>query len=71
MYTCAYSTTLHVMYILLLSVLFTTGDCLNVGCVPSKALIKAASVAHTLHNCEEYGITIHGTVNIDFGKVSV
>jgi pyruvate/2-oxoglutarate dehydrogenase complex dihydrolipoamide dehydrogenase (E3) component len=38
--------------------------------VPSKALIKAASVAHTLNNCEEYGITIDGTVKVDFGKVS-
>ncbi|KAG5182768.1 mercuric reductase [Tribonema minus] len=45
------------------------GDCLNVGCVPSKALIKAATVAHTVNNCQEYGISIEGTVKVDFGKV--
>src|ERR1700688_4265098 len=30
------------------------GDCLNVGCVPSKALIAAARVAATVHNGREY-----------------
>ena len=48
------------------------GDCLNVGCVPSKALIHAASLAHTLKNTEhlaDSGISINGNVNIDFSKV--
>lgn len=31
------------------------GDCLNVGCVPSKALISAARVANTVKNPEAYG----------------
>lgn len=50
------------------------GDCLNVGCVPSKALIHAANLAHTLKNAEhlvESGISIDGgqsAVKIDFGK---
>ncbi len=33
------------------------GDCLNTGCVPSKALIKSAKVASTMRNAEKYGIT--------------
>lgn len=33
------------------------GDCLNYGCVPSKALIKSAKVAHTLRHAEAYGLT--------------
>ncbi|CAM9543770.1 unnamed protein product, partial [Chrysoparadoxa australica] len=45
------------------------GDCLNVGCVPSKALIKAASVAHSVKNCAEFGVRIKGEVEVDFGAV--
>lgn len=32
------------------------GDCLNTGCVPSKALIKAAKVAHGRRHGSEFGI---------------
>jgi pyruvate/2-oxoglutarate dehydrogenase complex dihydrolipoamide dehydrogenase (E3) component len=32
------------------------GDCLNYGCVPSKALLKAARVAQTVRTAELYGI---------------
>ncbi len=32
------------------------GDCLNYGCVPSKALIKAGHVAQTLREAEKFGI---------------
>ena len=32
------------------------GDCLNTGCVPSKALIKAAKVAHSRAKGSEFGI---------------
>lgn len=32
------------------------GDCTWTGCVPSKALLKAAKVAHTLRTAGEYGI---------------
>ena len=32
------------------------GDCLNYGCVPSKALIKSASVAHTMRHADRYGL---------------
>ena len=31
------------------------GDCLHYGCVPSKALLKAAKVAHTLRKAADYG----------------
>ncbi|MDO6749279.1 FAD-dependent oxidoreductase, partial [Gilvimarinus sp. 1_MG-2023] len=33
------------------------GDCLNYGCVPSKALIKSAKVAHQIRHAEHYGLT--------------
>ena len=32
------------------------GDCLNTGCVPSKALIKSATIAHYMRNAHHYGI---------------
>lgn len=32
------------------------GDCLNYGCVPSKALIKSAKVAHYIRHANHYGL---------------
>lgn len=32
------------------------GDCLNYGCVPSKALIKSAKLAKQMNNAENYGL---------------
>ena len=32
------------------------GTCTWTGCVPSKALIKAAQVAHTIQNAAQFGI---------------
>ncbi|MDF1811887.1 MAG: FAD-containing oxidoreductase [Verrucomicrobiales bacterium] len=44
------------------------GDCLNVGCVPSKALISAARVAATARRAGEFGVNT-GEVTVDFAKV--
>ena len=32
------------------------GDCLHYGCVPSKALIKSAKLAHQMRHGETYGL---------------
>ncbi len=32
------------------------GDCLNYGCVPSKALIQSAKVAHQMRHADRYGL---------------
>ncbi|MDX5364386.1 MAG: VTT domain-containing protein, partial [Pseudazoarcus pumilus] len=32
------------------------GDCLNTGCVPSKALIRSAKAAHQMRQAERYGL---------------
>ncbi len=32
------------------------GDCLNTGCVPSKALLKSAKVAATIRHADRYGL---------------
>jgi len=34
------------------------GDCLNTGCVPSKALIRSAKMANYYRRAEEYGLSI-------------
>ena len=45
------------------------GDCLNVGCVPSKALIRCAKAAAAVREADKYGVKISGEVSVDFGKV--
>ncbi len=35
------------------------GDCLNYGCVPSKALIRSAKLAHQMRHADNYGLTPH------------
>ena len=42
------------------------GVCLNVGCIPSKSLLKNAEVAHIFnHEAKTFGIS--GDVSFDFG----
>ncbi len=44
------------------------GDCLNVGCVPSKGVISAARVAATARDAARFGVDIDGEVRVDFGR---
>ena len=44
------------------------GDCLNSGCVPSKALLAAAKAAHHAHGRPEMGVT-GAAPHIDFAAV--
>jgi pyruvate/2-oxoglutarate dehydrogenase complex dihydrolipoamide dehydrogenase (E3) component len=37
---------------------FFGGDCLNFGCVPSKAMLRSARAAANVASCGEYGISI-------------
>ena len=43
------------------------GDCLNVGCVPSKGVIRAARAWADLRNAAEFGLHIPAGVKYDFG----
>ncbi len=45
------------------------GDCLNVGCVPSKALIRCARAAAAARDASTYGINIGGPISVDFAAV--
>lgn len=42
------------------------GDCLNVGCVPSKGLIAAARAYHAAQIANEFGVKIDGAISLDF-----
>ena len=44
------------------------GECLNTGCVPSKALIAAGKRAHALADARAFGVSA-GSAGIDFAKV--
>ena len=45
------------------------GDCLTVGCVPSKALLRCAKAAAAVRNAAEFGVNVSGEVSVDFGFV--
>lgn len=44
------------------------GVCLNVGCIPSKALLRNAELAHIVnHEAKTFGMNIEGKVTFDYG----
>ncbi|MBQ3254860.1 MAG: dihydrolipoyl dehydrogenase [Rikenellaceae bacterium] len=45
------------------------GVCLNWGCIPTKALLKSASVYHYVKNAAAYGIDIEGEAKADISKI--
>jgi pyruvate/2-oxoglutarate dehydrogenase complex dihydrolipoamide dehydrogenase (E3) component len=45
------------------------GDCLNVGCVPSKALLTAARAAAAVRGAGEFGVRVPEGVRVDFPVV--
>jgi len=44
------------------------GDCLNVGCVPSKGVIRVGRVAATVRDAEPFGVRVPPGTDVDFGK---
>jgi len=45
------------------------GDCLNTGCVPSKAILAAGHVAQSMREAEAFGIA-NASPDVDWGKVN-
>jgi len=45
------------------------GICLNWGCIPTKALLRSAEIAHYITHAKDYGITVNGTVSFDLAAI--
>ncbi len=45
------------------------GDCLNMGCVPSKAIIRSSRAISEIKEADKFGIRVHGDVEADFSLV--
>ena len=45
------------------------GTCLNVGCIPTKALLASSSMLMNIKEAKNFGINIDGKVNADFSAV--
>lgn len=45
------------------------GDCLNVGCVPSKSVIRSSRAAADVRQARRYGVSVSDGVAVDFGTV--
>ncbi|MCC3571208.1 MAG: mercuric reductase [Microcoleus sp. PH2017_40_RAT_O_B] len=45
------------------------GDCLNVGCVPSKALIRSARAVGDIWNASKFGVNVPNSAEVDFAAV--
>lgn len=46
------------------------GDCLNTGCVPSKALLRASQAAYDARNLDRFGLHFEGELTVDFAKIA-
>ncbi|MAI69792.1 MAG: mercuric reductase [Rhodopirellula sp.] len=47
------------------------GDCLNVGCVPSKAMLSVGRFVQSLRRAETLGIQLPGTPEVQFPEIMV
>jgi pyruvate/2-oxoglutarate dehydrogenase complex dihydrolipoamide dehydrogenase (E3) component len=45
------------------------GTCVNVGCIPTKALVASARAAYMVRRASDFGITIDGSINVDMKQV--
>lgn len=45
------------------------GTCLNVGCIPTKALLQSAKLLHELKESDKFGIEVKGNVEVNWAKV--
>jgi len=45
------------------------GTCLNVGCIPSKALLASAELIHSIHGAAAMGVKVSGDVTFDWPAI--
>lgn len=45
------------------------GVCLNIGCIPTKALLKSAEIMEETRHLSDYGLRLDGSIAPDFAKI--
>ncbi len=45
------------------------GTCLNVGCIPTKAIVKSSEICHNAHNASHFGVQLDGDITVDMKQV--
>jgi pyruvate/2-oxoglutarate dehydrogenase complex dihydrolipoamide dehydrogenase (E3) component len=45
------------------------GTCVNTGCIPTKAMVASARVAHVVRHSREFGINVSGDLAVDIKQV--
>ena len=45
------------------------GTCVNVGCIPTKALVASARAAHVARRAADFGVDVGGPVTVDMQRV--
>lgn len=67
-YVAAIKAAQHGLKVALVEKSFLGGTCLNVGCIPTKALLVAAETYKSAKSARDFGITVEG-VSFDFTKM--
>ncbi|WP_367567975.1 dihydrolipoyl dehydrogenase [Lacrimispora sp.] len=47
------------------------GTCLNVGCIPTKALVKSSEICHNANTSSIFGVEIEGGISVNMKQVIV
>lgn len=45
------------------------GTCLNVGCIPTKALVKSSEISHNVRNAAHFGVQLDGHITVNMKQV--
>jgi pyruvate/2-oxoglutarate dehydrogenase complex dihydrolipoamide dehydrogenase (E3) component len=45
------------------------GTCVNVGCIPTKALVASAHAAHVARRAADFGVEVKGSISVDMPRV--
>lgn len=45
------------------------GTCVNVGCIPTKALVASARAAHMVRRAADFGVELEGSFHVDMRRV--
>lgn len=59
----------HKLKTLVIEKQYFGGVCLNVGCIPTKTLLKRAKIIDYLVHAKDYGITINGQAKLDWKQL--